>query len=201
LSWRFWKVCDPKSTRDSVGIGAFNLVRSDVYRRVGGFEALRMEVLEDLRLGHEIKSQGFRQRIAFGRNLARVHWASGALGIAHNLTKNIFAVFRFKPLLLLGACTALAMFCLAPLAGLFGPWTMRTGALLAYGAGWLLFRYSGRRLTGISSGYLLVFPVAACLIVYSMLRSMVVTLAQGGVMWRGTFYSLAELRRHAGPLR
>jgi hypothetical protein len=49
---------------------------------------------------------------------------------------------------------------------------------IVYSAAWLLFRYSGRRLTDISSGYLLVFPVAACLIVYSMLRSMAVTLAR-----------------------
>jgi hypothetical protein len=56
-------------------------------------------------------------------------------------------------------------------------------------------------LTGISSGYVLLFPVAVCLIVYSMLRSMVLTLARGGVVWRGTFYPLPELRRNAGPLR
>jgi cellulose synthase/poly-beta-1,6-N-acetylglucosamine synthase-like glycosyltransferase len=201
LTWRFWKIADPKNARESIGIGAFNLVRSDVYRRVGGFESLRMEVLEDLRLGFEIKHQGFRQRIVFGRNLARVHWAAGSVGIAHNLTKNIFAVFRFKPILLLGACVGLLIFCLAPLVGLFGPVAMCLGSLLSYIAGWMLFRYCGRKFSGISSGYLLVFPIAACLIVYSMLRSMVFTLARGGVTWRGTFYPLAELRRHAGRLR
>jgi hypothetical protein len=160
-----------------------------------------MEVNEDLRFGYEIKRQGFRQRIVFGRDLARVHWASGALGIAHNLTKNTFAIFRFKPVVLVGVCVGIMIFCLAPLAGFFGSWTMRMGSLLAYAAAWLLFRYSGRKLTGIFSGYLFVFPVAACLIVYSMLRSMAVTLARGGVVWRGTFYPLAELRRLAGPLR
>jgi cellulose synthase/poly-beta-1,6-N-acetylglucosamine synthase-like glycosyltransferase len=201
LSLGLWKVADPKSTRNSVGIGAFNLVRRDVYQRMGGFEPLRMEVNEDLRFGYEIKRQGFRQRIVFGRDLARVHWASGALGIAHNLTKNTFAIFRFKPVVLVGVCVGIMIFCLAPLAGFFGSWTMRLGSLLAYAAAWLLFRYSGRKLTGIFSGYLFVFPVAACLIVYSMLRSMAFTLARGGVVWRGTFYPLAELRRLAGPLR
>jgi hypothetical protein len=29
---------------------------------------------------------------------------------------------------------------------------------------------------------------------------MLITFKQGGVIWRGTFYPLAELRKNAGPL-
>jgi hypothetical protein len=29
---------------------------------------------------------------------------------------------------------------------------------------------------------------------------MATTLAQGGIIWRGTFYPLAELRKNAAPL-
>jgi len=39
--------------------------------------------------------------------------------------------------------------------------------------------------------------VAAVVVVYSMFRSVVVTLVRGGVTWRGTFYRLNELREHA----
>jgi glycosyltransferase involved in cell wall biosynthesis len=200
ITWRPWKVADPQS-RESIGIGAFNLIRSDVYRSIGGFEAQRMEVLEDMRLGYVIKQHGFRQRIVFGRDLIRVHWAEGALGIVRNLTKNIFAVFRFKPLALLGACVGLMLFGLMPIFGLFGPWMMFTASLLALGSAVELYRYLERKVTGIPVAYVLVFPLAACLILYGLLRSMLVTLARGGVTWRGTFYPLPELRKHAGRLR
>jgi hypothetical protein len=49
--------------------------------------------------------------------------------------------------------------------------------------------------------WVLTFPVAALVFVYAMVRSMVLTLMRGGVVWRGTFYPLRDLREHAGPLR
>jgi hypothetical protein len=51
----------------------------------------------------------------------------------------------------------------------------------------------------ISAAFFLTFPVAAALLIYALLRSVVVTLANGGVHWRDTFYPLAELRKTAGP--
>jgi 2-keto-4-pentenoate hydratase len=45
--------------------------------------------------------------------------------------------------------------------------------------------------------YCLTLPLGAILFGYMLLRSMVVTLRQGGIIWRGTFYPLAELRRGA----
>jgi len=53
-----------------------------------------------------------------------------------------------------------------------------------------------RRTNRISAGYAVLFPVAAALVVFTMLRSLAITVGRGGVNWRGTFYSLAELREH-----
>jgi hypothetical protein len=61
------------------------------------------------------------------------------------------------------------------------------------------YRAIGRQ-SRIPAWYAALSPFAAMLLIYTLLRSMVKTLQQGGVVWRGTFYSLAELRRHAAPL-
>jgi len=53
------------------------------------------------------------------------------------------------------------------------------------------------RTNRISPLYAVLFPVAAVLVVYTMLRSLVITVGRGGVEWRGTFYPLAVLREHA----
>ena len=54
---------------------------------------------------------------------------------------------------------------------------------------------------GLSPWNAVFAPFAAATFVYALLRSMVTTLRQGGVIWRGTFYSLATLRKYVPPIR
>ncbi len=195
---RIWNI-PVEGRKESLGVGAFNLIRASVYRELGGFESLRMEVLEDLRLGFEIKRRGYRQRVAFGRDLVRVHWARGIAGTIRNITKNFFALFQYRVWMTLAACTGLAVFCLGPFAALAGNGWMRASTAVVLLMLLLLYRYY-HRYTGISTWYAIVFPAAASLVLYAILRSMIVTLSRGGVVWRGTLYPLAELRKNAGPL-
>jgi len=200
---RPWKVADAKA-RDFLGMGAFNMIRRSSYEAVGGFEHLRLEVLEDLRLGYEVKRRGFAQRVAFGPGLLHIHWAEGVSGIMNNMTKNAFAVFRFRMLLLMAACGGMALVCLMPFAGLLLCWWTGVGMVLASGVGIasILALYGFyRRFTGTNMLYAFTFPIPACLLLYTVLRSMVLTLLRGGVIWRGTLYPLRELRKQCGPLR
>jgi len=199
---RPWRVPDPKAKRDAVGVGAFNLLRRSAYEHVGGFEALRLEIVEDLGIARRIKRAGLAQRIAFGRGLVRVHWAAGAMGIVEVLTKNMFSAFGFRILLLLGACGWLMAFCVLPAVGLAAAFwlpALLLPGLIALVEVAVAYRTVGRH-SGISTWFAVLSPLAALLLIYTLLRSMFTTLRRGGVTWRGTFYSLAELRKHAAPL-
>lgn len=193
---RLWRVADPRA-RDFIGVGAFNLIRRSAYEQVGGFEALRMEVLEDLRLGWKVKRAGYRQRVVFGPGLAAVRWAKGAWGVVHNLEKNLFALYRFQVGRTLLICLGLAIQIFLPLAALIvGGWA-RAGAMVMYAAVAGIY-VASRGVTRVRPWYVLVYPVAATLFLFAMLRSMTLALVRGRVLWRGTFYSLKELRAHAG---
>jgi glycosyltransferase involved in cell wall biosynthesis len=204
---RLWRMADPRS-RDGVGVGAFNLMRRSTYEAVGGWERLRMEVLEDVRMGYLIKQAGFAMRVATGRNLVRIRWAHGAWGVVTNLSKNVFAAFRFRLGLMVSGTVAIAVMCLLPFAGLAvglvwdRAWLWPSLVSIA-ALGALYWRY--RRFADPNGAatvlWLLAFPAAALVFVYAMVRSTVLTLMRGGVVWRDTFYSLGELREHAGPLR
>jgi hypothetical protein len=194
---RPWKVADPKAKRDAVGVGAFNLIRRDAYEKVGGFEALRMEIIEDLGIARRVKRAGLRQRVAFGKGLVNVHWAPGALGVVGVLTKNIFSAFRFQIPLLLFACGWLLAFCVLPVV-VIAPGMLLPSLLTAVS---VVSLYLGLgKHSGISAWNAALAPFAALLLIYALLRSMVTTLRQGGVVWRGTFYPLAELKRHVAPM-
>jgi glycosyltransferase involved in cell wall biosynthesis len=196
---RPWRAANSKALRDSIGIGAFNLLRTSAYQQLGGFDALRMEILEDLTLARRVKLAGLRQRVAVAPGMVSLHWASGAIGVVNVMTKNLFAVFRFRASLLLLSCLWLIAFCIAPAAFLFFSQT-RTPAVLTLAAIATLYLLSSRH-SRISPWYAALFPISAALFIYSLLRSMLTTLKDGGVTWRGTFYPLAELRKNAIFLR
>jgi hypothetical protein len=159
---------------------------------IGGFEALQMEVLEDLTLGRMVKTAGFRQQVGVAPGLVSVHWAPGMLGIIRGMTKNFFAVFRYRIPLLLLASVATAVLCIGP-AAMLAISGARVAGLLAWAAAAGLYAVSSR-VSRLPVGCALFLPIAAALVVYAMIRSMVVTKLRGGVIWRGTFYSLQELR-------
>jgi glycosyltransferase involved in cell wall biosynthesis len=195
---RPWRVEEPKAMRDAVGVGAFNMLRRSAYLEIGGFEAQKMDILEDMTLARRVKRGGLRQRIGFARGMVTVHWARGARGLIEGMTKNIFSGFRFHASLLVGACVWLAVFGVGPGIGVWWAPTRVPSVIAISCVGWA-YRLVGRH-SGISAWNFVFFPVAAAVFIFTLLRSMAVTLWQGGVMWRGTFYSLEELRREAGPL-
>jgi glycosyltransferase involved in cell wall biosynthesis len=195
---RPWRVADPLARRDSIGVGAFNLIRRETYDALGGWQALRMEVLEDLALGRRVKAGGFAQRAALGLDLVQVRWAEGAFGVVDNLTKNLFALFRFRPELLLGfACIGLGLFTLFPLAACLAGRAYCWPTVVFLVALFLAYQRAGKY-HHFSVVQMVTFPVASVLLLYAMLRSMSLALWRGGITWRGTFYSLKELRQSAG---
>ncbi len=193
---RYWKIADPKA-KDFLGVGAFNLMRKASYEALGGFETLRMEVLEDLRMGWRVKQFGMRQQVAWGCGMVRVRWANGAWGVVRNLEKNIFALFRFQMILALAACAGMMLHTVWPLLAIAAGGTARVAGVSTYLALAAVYALQQRR-THVPAGYVLFFPFASALFLFAMLRSITMTILRNGVVWRGTHYPLRELRAAAG---
>ncbi|MDP2105831.1 MAG: glycosyltransferase family 2 protein, partial [Desulfobulbaceae bacterium] len=110
---RPWKVRDPKSSCH-VGIGAFNLIRSDVYRSVGGHEVIRLRPDDDVKLGKIVKQGGYCSDFAFGKDLMSVEWYASVGEVIRGLEKNAFAGCDYRISLVLFGVAFLLVFAVWP---------------------------------------------------------------------------------------
>ena len=191
---RPWRVADPE-TKDHMGVGAFNLVRRTAYEAVGTYKALRMEVLDDMKLGKVLKNARFRQRNVFGDDLISVRWAKGAMGVVDNLTKNFFAVLSFQWWRTVASVFGLFFLNLGPFLGIWlaHGWA-RVPYVVALGSMFLIYLGMSFK-SSIPPYYFLLHPISTMMFEYTLIRSMVLTLRNDGVIWRGTKYPLEELRK------
>ena len=176
------------------GIGAFNLVRASAYRDCGGYPALRLSVVDDVKLGLLLRRAGKRSRAFIGGDDAECHWGTTVSGIVEIMEKNYFAAadYRVAPVTIAAIVGTLtygsAVY--GPFSGHLAGWAAALAlaslaapaAVLARRVGWPL------RAAALSP---LLYPV----LIYALVNSTVVTLRHGGISWRGTFYPLALLRR------
>ena len=191
---RPWKVADPKAN-DHMGVGAFNLVRHRVYDAVGTYRALRMEVVDDMKLGKVIKNAGFAQRNVFGEDLISLHWAKGAFGVVNNLTKNFFAILSFQWWRTVATMAGLGFLNLGPFLGV---WLAHGWPRALYGvalASIFAIYYGMSARSAVRPYYFVLHPISTSLFMYTLLLSMVHTLSNDGIIWRGTKYSLEDLRK------
>lgn len=189
-----WLASNPRSGR-YMGVGAFQLVRRDAYIKSGGHSRLRMDVIEDMKLGKLMKMAGLRSGVAVAHDMVRVRWHAGFRNVIRGVTKNMFAAVHYNALFAVGAMALSVVMSVLPFAGLaFATGWARIFAGIAAGTAVLV---QGAMLvsTGRPPLYGLTHPLGALVFCWMIGRSAIATLWRGGVVWRGTFYPLEELRK------
>ena len=187
-------VADPRSSA-YLGIGAFQLVTRDAYEKSGTHRRLAMEIVDDLKLGKVLKQAGFRSAVGLAGDYVSVRWHAGLKNIVHGVTKNFFAVAGYRTAMV--ALQAAGIFCTNILPFVVLPFVHGWVLILAATSAVLgvAVQAATARVLKASSLYGLTQPFGAVIFLYMLLRSTLVTLRQGGVVWRDTFYPLEELRR------
>jgi glycosyltransferase involved in cell wall biosynthesis len=189
-----WKARDRRSRRH-IGIGAFNLVRTEAYRRVGGHSAIAMRPDDDMRLGKIIKNAGYRQDMALGDRLVHVEWYSSVGEIVRGLEKNVFAGVDYNLAVVIAATIGQLLVFIWPILALFttdGPTRWLNAAIVVL-IGWIYADNAGFH--GMKRWHWIGFPITTLLFLYTIWRATLKTLLNDGIDWRGTHYSLAELKK------
>ncbi len=191
---------DPRAVRDprsrmSMGSGAFNLVRRDVFDSTPGFEQLRMETGDDVGLGLMVKRAGGSVEMIDGRDYASVPMYRDVGQFLRGIEKNGSTTAIMPSWVLALAFVLLAAVLLSPVAAIAvgGHWLRALGAfaLVAYNAAEVaaLWVNTRRWLPALA------WPAGFALMAYGMVRATWLARRNRGVVWRGTFYPLADLAR------
>ena len=185
-----WLASNPRSGR-YVGIGAFQLVRRTAYEKSGGHRRLRMDVIEDMKLGKIVKQAGFRSGVAVAQDSVKVRWHSGVHNVVRGVTKNFFAACHYNAFFAMGAMMLPLVMSVLPFLGLvFASGWARAFAAVAVCAA-ILIHTGMIWSTDASPLYGVTHPLGALIFCWMLARSAIATLWRGGVVWRNTFYPLS----------
>jgi len=197
--YRPWRI--PAPARDAVGAGAFNLVRTDAYRRAGGHEAIAFEVLDDVMLARLVAARAGPSAWIRGKGMGEIEIYRSAAEAARGAEKNTYTFLDYNFALLVVA-TMLMLAVYWPWVGLFvtdGAARWLNAGTLAAG---LVFFAAFAREIGFGWRCLLWWPVIGLFMLGLMWRVVLRNVFSGTIVWRGTRYPLDEVRRrHREVLR
>lgn len=193
---RPWLGNNPRS-KTGVGIGAFNMITRSAYEKVGTHEYIKMRPDDDLQLGMMVKRQGLKQRIVTAMTLIEVEWYQTLGEALGGLEKNTFAGLHYRISMVLFSVFGVFVSQVVPFITLFSK-NQAVAVLSAVNLVFLAFLYVmvTRKMTRFSPWLFLVLPFTALLFIFSILRASYLTMKRGGIIWRGTKYTLAELRKN-----
>ena len=193
---RFRKVNDPDSP-DAMGVGAFIMLRREVYDRVGGHVTLKQAILEDIGMARLVKHAGAKMMIADAQKIYSIRMYHSFQEIWVGWRKNVFLAMKksiFKTF----------YYILCVLGFVVTPWLM-VGIHLWMGSalGWQAMALAGlgmvliTKLTlchelNLEKYYALLFPLGALVMSAIMINSMIHVLFRGGAEWRGRIYKQPE---------
>jgi glycosyltransferase involved in cell wall biosynthesis len=196
ITQRPWRVSDPRS-RKHVGVGAFNLIRKDTYEKIGTHYAIRMRPDDDMKLAKLVKAHSFRQGVAYGTGLVAVEWHQSVRDAVRGLSKSMFPGVDYRIDLTLAGVLLLILTNVLPVFGLFSRGAAKTLCIFSVLSTFFLYAYRAKH-SGVETPwwYAALHPMGVCILIYAMLGSAYTTIANGGIEWRGTRYSLKSLKEN-----
>ena len=183
---------------EALAAGGFILVRRATYEQVGGHEALRHAIVEDLELARNVKHAGGKLAVRLAPELAWTHMYGSFSEIWVGLRKNAYAGMDFMPhKFIVGAIVALVMGW-APLASLAGGWVLNWPILMIVG-GWGILAQVAATIPNaifarVAWPYALALPAGISAYV-AIASASVWHFHRGHIFWKGRSIKVASINR------
>ncbi len=195
LAMPLHRVNDPHR-KESMGVGNFFMFRRSVLEKIGGFESVKAEVAEDLKLAEILKNKKYKLRIDYAE-FVETRMYSGFREIWEGFTKNLFSGMKFSISKTIFGSLSILLFGVLPLFFaiaflLFGNFALFLPLFSAYIFQVLIFFVINLKWRG-NIFYALLTPIGLALFLVILANSTVKVLSGKGVMWKGR--AIYETRR------
>ncbi|MGI8316235.1 glycosyltransferase [Halobacillus mangrovi] len=193
---RPWTANNTKN-KGGMGIGAFQLMTRECYQSVGGHYSIRLRPDDDLALGMRVKKSGYNQRLVTALKSLSVEWYPSLAAALRGFEKNAFAGLNYSILRALTAMAGVIISQVLPFLFLFSSFP-KVQIISAVNVILLFYLYAltTKYLTTYSRWIIVGLPFFILLFIYMLGRALILTWVRGGIMWRGSHYSLKELKQN-----
>ena len=171
-------------------LGQFLVFRRDTYDAVGGYAAVRHNVVDDIAIGRRVHTMGLKYKLLDGDGLVSCRMYRNFDEVWKGLTKSTFATFNFDPFFLVLMWTLVVIFFVSPplvlgigLAQPQVPTEITAMAGIAVILNLVLWTVSHLRFH-FPLYLVLIYPFSAIFMTVVALASMVLTI-QGKALWKG----------------
>ncbi len=192
------RVNDPKSGT-VLANGQFILVKKEVYEKVGGNEAVKTEVVEDVALAKKIRTAGFSVQFLNGTRLYSTRMYSTLKEIRTGWTRIYVYLFNKNILSILHKIFLFLFFSIFPFVLLVAEifLKIKTSSYFDATLFWISFatcffvvtvRFFGNKILRTNPWYALLHPVGSCVMVWILFSSIGRIVFNRPSKWRGDSY-------------
>jgi hopene-associated glycosyltransferase HpnB len=184
-----FRLSNSSFTRVAAAAGGCILLETRLIDEIGGFEAIRQELIDDCALAWRIKSLGYQTWIGLTHSVRSLRSYENLPGIWNMVARTAFCQLRYSAMLLGGTTAIMLMVFWLPVAGLFFP--AASAKILSAGAlGALILSYQPTlKFYHRSKGWALALPLIAAFYLAMTWSSAIRFWAGAGSPWKGRFYT------------
>jgi hopene-associated glycosyltransferase HpnB len=125
-------LANSSSSRVAAAAGGTVLIETSVLREIGGFAALKDELIDDCALAAKVKAAGHGTWVGLSHSVVSHRRYPTLRSIWNMVARTAYTQLQYSPAILVGCVLALLWTFVLPLAGLFAPDpTARTAAIVA----------------------------------------------------------------------
>jgi chlorobactene glucosyltransferase len=187
-----------RSPKLAIANGQFMLFRRGAYERIGGHEAVRAALVEDVWLARRVKRFGYRLAIRYGGDLVACRMYTSLKEIWAGFSRNLFAGSGYSialsgGMVLFHLLTSVVPFAMAMAIALEGGGATPFSSFVAAEVGVLLaIRFLLALRFDVALWAVLLHPIAVLLLMTMAVNSCRWVLAGGGSRWKGRVYDFRD---------